>query len=111
VIQGCIINHTNKTQAVTLTGNSGPHPLLRCKFSDNILLGGPIFCIDVNQLTIQNNIIVVANMGAPGRFPIQVQRGGESLLITGNLLVNDDPTTKAVISLAETNHRQVTRAR
>jgi hypothetical protein len=110
VIQGCIINHTNKAQAVTMSGISGRQPLVRCKFSDNILLGGPIFSTDVNQLTIQNNIILVTDLGAGGRIPIQVQRGGDSLLITGNLLVNDDAATKAVISLSEVNQRQVTRA-
>src|SRR5207244_2946847 len=44
------------------------------------------------------------------RIPIQVQRGGESVLISGNVLVNDDTATEAVISLSEVNHRQVTRA-
>ena len=41
IIHGCIINHTNKAQAVTLSGISGNDPLVRCKFSDNIVLGGP----------------------------------------------------------------------
>jgi hypothetical protein len=110
IIQGCIINHTNKSVAVTLTGNSGRQPLVRCKFSDNILLGGPIFCTDVNQLTIQNNIVLVTDLGAGQRIPIQVQRGGDSVMISDNLLVNDDTATKSVISLSEVNQRQVTRA-
>jgi hypothetical protein len=110
LIQGCIINHTNKAQAVTFSGVSGRQPLVRCKFSDNILLGGPIFSTDVNQLTIQNNIIVVTNLGAGQRIPIQVQRGGDSVVISGNLLVNDDTATKSVIRLSEVNQRQVTRA-
>lgn len=74
------------------------------------LLRGPIFCTDVNQLSIQNNIILVTNLGAGQRIPIQVQRGGDSVVITGNLLVNDDTATKAVIRLSEVNRRQVTRA-
>lgn len=110
VIQGCIINHTNKSKAVTLSGIHGPDPLVRCKFSDNILLGGPIFCTDVNQLTIQNNIVLVTNLAGPQRIPIEVQRGGDSVVITGNLLVNDDTKTRAVLSLSEVNKRQVTRA-
>ena len=77
VIEGCFINHTNRTVAVTLTGISGPNPLVRCKFSNNILLGGPIFCTDVNQLTIQNNIVSVTNVGRGQRIPVQVQRGGD----------------------------------
>ena len=44
------------------------------------------------------------------RTPLQVQRGGDSVLISGNLLVNDDTITRAVISLSEVNQRQVTRA-
>jgi hypothetical protein len=110
IIRGCIINHTNRTQAVTLSGIGGPDPLVRCKFSDNIVLGGPIFCTDVNQLSIQNNMILVTNLGAGQRIPIQVQRGGDSVVITGNLLVNDDEATNSVISLTEVNQRQVTRA-
>ena len=41
------------------------------------------------------------------RIPFEVQRGGDSVVITGNLLVNDDSATNAVISLSEVNHRQV----
>lgn len=110
VIQGCTINHTNRTPAVTLSGISGPEPLVRCKFSDNIVLGGNIFCTDVNQLTIQNNTVMVNDLGSVQRIPIEVQRGGDSVIITGNLLVNDDSSTRAVISLSEVNKRQVTRA-
>ena len=110
VIQGCIINHINRTPAVTLSGISGPNPLVRCKFSDNIVLGGHIFCTDVNQLTIQNNTVVVNDLGSVQRIPIEVQRGGDSIIITGNLLVNEDSATRAVISLSEVNNRQVTRA-
>ena len=75
IIQGCIINHTNQTVAVSLSGISGPDPLFRCKFTDNIVLGGPIFCTDVGQLTIQNNIVLVTNLGTVQRIPIQIQRG------------------------------------
>jgi Pectate lyase superfamily protein len=110
IIQGCIINHTNQTPAVTLSGISGSDPLVRCKFSDNIVRGGNIFCTDVNQLTIQNNTVVVNDLGSVQRIPIEVQRGGDSVIITGNLLVNDDSSTRAVISLSEVNKRQVTRA-
>jgi hypothetical protein len=109
LIQGCIINHTNQGPAVTLSGISGPDPLVRCKFTNNIVLGGQIFCIDVDQLTIQNNVVLVPNLPRQ-RKPVQVQRGGDSIIITGNLLVNDDTATSAVISLSEVNQRQVTRA-
>jgi hypothetical protein len=110
VIQGCIINHTNRTPAVSLSGISGPDPLVRCKFTNNIILGGEIFCTDVDQLTIQNNVVLVTNLGSVQRIPVQVQRGGDSVVITGNLLVNDDTVTSAVIALSEVNQRQVTRA-
>jgi len=110
VIQGCVINHTNPTKAVTLSGVSGPDPLFDCKFTDNIVLGGPIFCSDVNQLTIQNNTVLVTHLGTVERIPVQVQRGGDAVIISGNVLVNDDSVTEAVISLSEVNRRQVTRA-
>ncbi len=110
VIQGCIINHTNRTPAVTLSGISGPEPLLRCKFTGNIVLGGQIFCTDVDQLTIQNNTVLVTEVGNRNRIPVHVQRGGDSVVITGNLLVNEDPLTESVITLSEVNQRPVTRA-
>jgi Pectate lyase superfamily protein len=110
IIHGCVINHTNGTPAVHLSGISGPKPLVNCKFTDNIVLGGPIFCTDVGRLAIQNNIVMVTNLGAGERIPVQVQRGGDSVVITGNLLVNDDTATHAVISLDAVNQRQVTRA-
>ncbi len=109
VIQGCIINHTNRTPAVGFQGIRGPEPLLRCKFTDNIVVGGEVFCTDVDQLTIQNNIIRVPDTGTGTRVPVQVQRGGDSVIISGNLLVNDT-AGDAVIAVREVNHRQVTRA-
>ena len=39
MIQGCLINHVSQAPAVTLSGIGGPNPLLRCKFSDNIVAG------------------------------------------------------------------------
>ena len=110
LIQGCIINHTNASVAVSLSGIGGVGPLLRCKFTDNIVLGGPVFCTDVDQLTVQNNVVVVPDVGNKNRVPLQVQRGGESLLISGNLLVNECAATEAVLSLSEVNQRQVSRA-
>ena len=110
IIQGCIINHTNDTPAVTLSGISGPDKLFNCKFANNIVIGGNIFCTDVRQLSIQNNIVFVTDIGTLQRIPIEVQRGGDSVIISGNMLVNDDSATKAVISLNEVNRRQVSRA-
>jgi hypothetical protein len=109
IIQGCIINHTNQSPAVTLSGISGPDPVVRCKFTNNIVLGGQIFCTDVDQLTIQNNVVLVTNL-PKNRIPVQVQRGGDSVIISGNLVVNDDTATNAVISVSEVNQRPVTRA-
>ncbi len=110
VIHGCIINHTNGTPAVTLSGKNGAEPLVRCKFTDNVVTGGNIFCTDVQHLTIQNNTVRVASLGNGQHVPIVIQRGGESLIISGNMLVNDDPATRIVILLDAVNQRQVTRA-
>jgi hypothetical protein len=111
VIDGCIIRHTNRTAAVTLSGISGPDPLVRVRFSNNLVLGGPVFATDIRQLTVQDNTIVVPALDTPrNRIPLQVQRGGEALLITGNLVINEDTGTEAAISLSEVNQRQVSRA-
>jgi hypothetical protein len=109
LIEGCIINHTNQVVAVSLSGIGGPDPLVRCKFANNLVLGGPIFCTDVDQLTIQNNVVLVPDLPV-NRIPVEVQRGGDSVIISGNLLVNESTVTGSVISLSEVNQRQVTRA-
>jgi Pectate lyase superfamily protein len=111
IIDGCIIKHTNRAAAVTLSGVSGPDPAVRIRFSNNLVLGGPVFSTDIRQLTVQGNTIVVPALATPSnRIPLQVQRGGEALLITGNLVINEDTGTGAAITLSEVNQRQVSRA-
>lgn len=105
IIQGCLIKHTNGAAAVTLSGIGGKNPLLRCKFSNNLVLGGQIFCTDIQQLTFQNNTVFSAN-----RTPLALHLSGDMVAITGNLLVNDSMEEGSVISLTEANQRQVTRA-
>ncbi len=111
VIDGCVIKHTNQTAAVTLSGISGPDPAVRVRFSNNLVLGGQLFATDIRQLTIQGNTIVVPALATPrNRIPLQVQRGGDALVITDNVVISDDVGTEAAISLSEVNHRQVSRA-
>jgi hypothetical protein len=71
--------------------------LIRAKFVNNLVLGGRIFSTDVRQLTIQNNVVLVPS-AAGNHIPLQVQRGGESLLITGNLLVSEGEASDRVRS-------------
>lgn len=109
IVEGCIIHHTNQTIAVSLSGISGPDRLIRAKFTNNLVIGGRVFCTDVSQLTIQNNVVVVPP--TPGnRIPLQVQRGGDALLITGNMLIGQGDATEAVLSVSEVNQRPVVRA-
>jgi hypothetical protein len=75
-----------------------------------VVTGGPVFCVDVAQLTVQNNTIVVPADLTGNRIPLQVQRGGDSLVISGNLLMNQSVETKAALALGEVNQRQVSRA-
>jgi hypothetical protein len=110
IIDSNIMLHGTRATAVSISGISGPDPTRRVNFSNNIIIGGDIFCTDVAQLTIQNNLVLVTNLGSRNRIPLHVQRGGDSILISDNLLVNDDTATTAVIALSEVNQRQVTRA-
>ena len=110
IIESNFMKHGTRATAVSISGISGPDPTRRVKFSNNVIIGGEVFCTDVDQLTIQNNTVRVTDLGTANRIPIQIQRGGNSIVITGNLLVNDDTATRAVISLSEVNNRQVTRA-
>jgi hypothetical protein len=109
VIDSNIIQHGTRATAVSISGIAGPDPARRVKFANNLLLGGTIFCTDVDQLSLQDNLVRIGEVGV-NRIPIHVQRGGDSLVITGNLLVNDNTVTEAVIALSEVNQRQVTRA-
>jgi hypothetical protein len=117
VIQGCIINHTNRSFAVTLSGIKGADPVVRCKFTDNLVLGSGLLCTDVAQLTIQNNVVVVPDLvDVPQHIPVQVKLGGDTVVISGNLIINDSTITEAAISVNETENqvneaknRQVTR--
>jgi len=109
-IEGCTIRHTNRSAAVTLTGIRGSDPAVRIKFSNNLVTGGPVFCVDVAELTVQNNTIVVPADLTGNRIPLQVQRGGDSLVLSGNLLINRSVETRAALTLSEVNQRQVSRA-
>jgi hypothetical protein len=102
-------NPTNT--AVSLSGVSGADPARRVKFANNLVLGGAVFCTDVADLTIQNNTVLFPDSPKPGGDLLSIQRGGDSVLISDNLLISEHPGTNAVISLSEVNQRQVSRAR
>jgi hypothetical protein len=110
LIQGCVIKHANAAVAVSLSGISGPDPLVDARFSDNLLTGGELFCTDVARLAIQNNTIVAPETPGRNRIPVQVQRGGDAVVIAGNTIVQDGLATEAAVSLSEVNKRQVSRA-
>jgi hypothetical protein len=110
IIDSNFMVHGVRATAVSISGIRGIDPTRRVKFSNNVLIGGEIFCTDVDQLTIQNNFVLVTNLEAKNRILVQVQRGGDSLLISGNLLVNDNTGTQAVIAFGEVSKRPVTRA-
>jgi hypothetical protein len=102
--------HDTPTIAVSISGISGPDPARRVKFIDNILLGGSLFSTDVDQLTIQDNIVLIpAGAKAGNRIPLHIQRGGDSVLITGNVLVDETDETEAVLVVSEVNQRPVDR--
>ena len=104
-----VIVHQTRGVAVAISGISGDDPTRRVSFADNILLGGSIFSVDVDQLIIRNNIVLVPADG-PSRIPVHVQRGGDSIIIAGNVLVSEPTETQAVISVSEVNQRKVRRS-
>jgi hypothetical protein len=112
LIESNIMKHGTIAPAVSISGFGGPDPACRIKFSNNELIGGHIFCTDVTELTIQNNTIrvtpVSSPLGKPPRTPINMAVGGDSVVITGNLVVNEDPFTRSAIFLG--GKRKVLRA-
>lgn len=96
--------------AVAISGISGPDPTRRVKFINNIVLGGAVFCIDVDQLTIQNNTVVILDdPDKASGIPLHVQRGGHAVLITGNTLINEHADARGMITVSEVNDRPVDR--
>lgn len=101
-----------------MSGKSDGEPLVSCKFSDNIVVGGPVFCLDFKQLAIQNNIVIVASHIVDGTqvvpathiVAVEVHLGGDALLITGNLVVTEHNASDAAISLKASLSRPLTRA-
>lgn len=113
IIESNFMKHGTIAPAVSISGFAGPDPARRIKFSNNEILGGHIFCTDVTELTIQNNPIrvtaVSSPLGKPPRTPINLVVGGDSLVMTGNLVVNEDPFTRSAIFLG--GKRRALRAR
>ena len=105
IIHGCIINHTNQTEAVHLSGKSDGDPMINCKFTDNIVLGGAVFCVNVKQLTLQNNIIIVKTH----IIPVEFHLGGESIIISGNLIITENASSEAVIALKGNEEHRIMR--
>jgi hypothetical protein len=114
IIEGNVIVHGsgNPTSvAVSISGVRGADPARRVKFANNLVLGGQVFCTDVAELTIQNNTVLFPNSErVPGDL-VSIQRGGDSVLISDNVLINEHPGARTVINLSEVNQRQVSRAR
>lgn len=109
IIESNVLVHEPRGVAVAISGVRGTDPTRRVKFADNILLGGEVFCTDVAELTIQNNVVLVPESDRPGRILLNLQRGGDSVLITGNLLISEHDETTGVINLSEVRNRQVSR--
>jgi hypothetical protein len=101
VFESNVMAHATPPPAVSLSGSDGTNalPARRIRFSDNEINGGNIFCTNINQLTIQNNTVRIAPIENVSHIPLHIAYGGDSLIVTGNLLVNDNPNTRSVILL------------
>lgn len=109
IIESNVLVHQLRAVAVAISGISGNDPTRRVRFANNIVLGGEVFCTDVAELTIQHNVVLVPASDRPGRILLNLQRGGDSVLITENLLISEHNETPGVINLGEVNNRQVSR--
>jgi Right handed beta helix region len=99
IIESNIIVHQTGTAAVSISGISSTDATRRVTFAHNIVLGGEIFCTDVAELTIKNNIVLVPASDRPPGVLLNLARGGESVRITENLLISEHTGTPAVIHL------------
>ena len=112
ILDSNTIDHDTPAGAVSLAGISGPDPARRVKFTNNIVRGGSVFCVDVDHLSIQDNTITIPdNPNRPtSGIPVHVQRGGHGVIITGNVLVSEHPAAAGMIVISEVNNRPVDRA-
>ena len=99
IIESNIIVHQTGPAAVSISGISSTDATRRVTFAHNLVLGGEIFCTDVAELTIKNNIVLVPASDRPLGVLLNLARGGESLRITENLLISERAGTPAVIHL------------
>ncbi len=110
-VESNVLVHESRGVAVAIEGVSGADPARRIAFAGNHILGGEIFATDVAELTIRDNVVEVPASTRPGSVLVNLQRGGDTVLIQDNVLVSAHPETVGVINLSEVNNRQVSRAR
>jgi hypothetical protein len=111
VIDSTVISHRSASGiAVSLSGISGADPLRRVTFSNNHISGGTIFCTDVRHLVLQDNVLVARPGDRIAGIPLHVQRGGDGLLISGNLVGDERGTTAGAIVVSQLNDRPVNRS-
>jgi hypothetical protein len=109
IIESNIIVHQTGTAAVSISGVSSTDATRRVTFAHNIVLGGEIFCTDVTELTIKNNVVLIPASDRPPGVLLNLARGGDSVRITENLLISERAGTPAVIHLGA-SARPVSRA-
>jgi hypothetical protein len=110
-LESNVLVHASRSVAVAISGVRGIDPTRRVVFAGNVVRGGEIFCTDVAELTIRDNIMFIPASARPGRIILNLQRGGDTVLIQDNLLLSEHPETRGAINLSEVNNRQVTHAR
>jgi hypothetical protein len=108
-IESNILVHRTPTKAVAIQGKSREDPARRVRFASNLVLGGELFCSDVEQLAIEHNAIVVLDADRRGVILLNVERGGREVLISGNRLGSVAADAPALISLRDVG-RPVTRS-
>ena len=108
LIDANLMLHGNDAIAVSLSGTpsaGSADPLADVHFTNNILLGGSVFCTDIDRLTFRGNI-VIGSSADTARTALDVHRGGHDLLIADNVLVNRAASNvEAVIKLGGASNR------
>jgi hypothetical protein len=100
LIDSCIMSHDTPAPAVGLSGFGGKDRAQGIKFINNKINGGHIYCSDIQDLTLQNNTVLIPSTGKVKRTPIYLGPSCENVLIDGNKLVSDHPASQSLI-LAE----------
>lgn len=96
-IANCILNHTNLSSAVALSGISGTERSTRVTMSNCILTNGNINAQDTEELTLDNVRVIQTSSQTANKPPVELGGGMKNVTIMGGYYENNSTATEGCI--------------